>query len=583
MSSAAQDLARWRDEHHPRVDLEAAEGAAADLLAALGLDLADESTRETPGRMARAFAEMLSPVDFEMTTFPNDEGYDELVLVQDIPVRSLCEHHMLPFVGIAHVGYLPGERILGLSKLARTVDLHSRGAQTQERLTQRVAEHLRTALGAKGVGVVVAAEHTLHDAEGCPGTGHPDGDVGAARPAAGRPRDPRGVPGADPDREGDEMTMVIVGGGLAGASAVEELRDQGYDGDLVLIGAEEHLPYHRPPLSKEVLLGDKDADGSGVHDAGWYADRSVDVRTGTTGAAHRPAAAGRRDRRRGGRLRAAAARHGLRAAPAAGRGCGVPPDTGRRAGPPGRAARAAADADRRRGLDRPRGRGGRARGRLRGHRAGAQAQPLLGVVGARVGAVFADLHRAHGVDLRLGTSYDGAAGARTSCWSPSARCRGPTSRATPDSRSATACSSTPTLRTSDPAILAAGDVAAQDHPALGRLRVEHWDNAIDQGRAAARTMLGGTDAYDRTPYFFTDQYDLGTEYVGHVPREHLDDVVVRGDLAERRAVVFWQDGDGLVLGGMHVNEWDAADELRELVGQRVDPARLLAQLSRRTT
>lgn len=144
----------------PAIDLHAAECAVADLLTALGIDLADESTARTPGRMARALAELLTPAPFEMTTFPNDEGYDELVLVQDIPVQSLCEHHMLPFVGVAHVGYLPGERILGLSKLARTVQHHARGAQTQERLTQQVAEHLRDALGARGVGVVIEAEHT---------------------------------------------------------------------------------------------------------------------------------------------------------------------------------------------------------------------------------------------------------------------------------------------------------------------------------------------------------------------------------------------------------------------------------------
>ena len=156
----------------PGIDLRAAEDAAADLLLALGLDLADESVAATPGRMARALAELLTPSDFEMTTFPNEEEYDELVLVQDIPVRSLCEHHMLPFVGVAHVGYLPGERILGLSKLARTVDFHARGAQTQERLTQRVAEHLRSALGAQGVGVVVEAEHTCMSLRGArvPGT-----------------------------------------------------------------------------------------------------------------------------------------------------------------------------------------------------------------------------------------------------------------------------------------------------------------------------------------------------------------------------------------------------------------------------
>jgi GTP cyclohydrolase IA len=163
MSLPAPDLARWRVErgdHAGVVDLTAAEAAASDLLAALGMDLEAESTAATPGRMARAFAEMLTPPEFEMTTFPNDEGYDELVLVQDIPVQSLCEHHMLPFVGVAHVGYLPAERILGLSKLARTVEYHSRHAQTQERLTQRIADHLRHSLAAKGVGVVVEAEHT---------------------------------------------------------------------------------------------------------------------------------------------------------------------------------------------------------------------------------------------------------------------------------------------------------------------------------------------------------------------------------------------------------------------------------------
>jgi GTP cyclohydrolase I len=163
MSHAAPraELARWRPSLRTAgVDVPAAEAAAADLLTALGIDLADESTAATPRRMAQAFAEMLTPPDFEMTTFPNDEGYDELVLVQDIPVQSLCEHHMLPFVGVAHVGYLPGERILGLSKLARTVEHHARHAQTQERLTQRIADHLRHSLAAKGVGVVVEAEHT---------------------------------------------------------------------------------------------------------------------------------------------------------------------------------------------------------------------------------------------------------------------------------------------------------------------------------------------------------------------------------------------------------------------------------------
>jgi GTP cyclohydrolase I len=136
-----------------------AASAAAAFLSALGVDVDSESMRETPGRMARAYAELLTPRPFAMTTFPNDEGYDELVLARSVPVQSLCEHHMLPFVGVAHVGYLPGERILGLSKLARVVELFARRPQVQERLTVQVARWLHTTLAPRGVGVVVEAEH----------------------------------------------------------------------------------------------------------------------------------------------------------------------------------------------------------------------------------------------------------------------------------------------------------------------------------------------------------------------------------------------------------------------------------------
>ncbi len=156
-------LRRWRPRIvHTRdaVDLRAAEHAAADLLAALGLPIDSDDMAETPRRMAHALAEMLEPPAFDFTTFANTELYDELVLVRDIPVRSVCEHHMLPFAGVAHVGYLPGERILGLSKLARVVEFYARRAQTQERLTRQVAEHLQTHLEPLGVGVVVDAEHT---------------------------------------------------------------------------------------------------------------------------------------------------------------------------------------------------------------------------------------------------------------------------------------------------------------------------------------------------------------------------------------------------------------------------------------
>jgi GTP cyclohydrolase I len=142
------------------IDLPAAELAAADFLRALGMDTGAESLRDTPRRMAQAYAELLRPSPFSLTTFPNDEGYDELVLARAIPVCSVCEHHLLPFMGVAHVGYLPGERILGLSKLARVVQHFAARPQVQERLTRQVADWLNTNLAPAGVGVVIAAEHT---------------------------------------------------------------------------------------------------------------------------------------------------------------------------------------------------------------------------------------------------------------------------------------------------------------------------------------------------------------------------------------------------------------------------------------
>ena len=142
------------------VDLAAAQRAAGDFLAALGIDLDREQLRETPARMARAYAELFEPRPLRLTTFPNDEGYDELVLARGIPFRTVCEHHLLPFAGIAHVGYLPGQRILGLSKLARLVEHFAARPQTQERLTKQVADCLAEHLRPRGTGVVLEAEHT---------------------------------------------------------------------------------------------------------------------------------------------------------------------------------------------------------------------------------------------------------------------------------------------------------------------------------------------------------------------------------------------------------------------------------------
>ena len=153
------------------IDLAAAERAVADLLVALGQNPDDEHTRDTPRRVASAFAEMLTPRSFSATTFPNDEGYDELVLARDIPFHSLCQHHMLPFKGVAHVGYLPGDRILGLSKLARVVELFARDLQVQERLTKQVADWLQEQLAPKGVGVVLEAEHLCMSLRGVQAAG----------------------------------------------------------------------------------------------------------------------------------------------------------------------------------------------------------------------------------------------------------------------------------------------------------------------------------------------------------------------------------------------------------------------------
>lgn len=143
----------------PIVDLARAEIAVAELLRSFGADLDDESLAATPARVARAYAELLQPKPFSLTTFANDEGYDELVVTRDIPFHSLCEHHLLPFTGVAHVGYLPDERILGLSKFARVVDHFARRLQVQERLTSQIAAWLDEHLHPKGVGVVIEAEH----------------------------------------------------------------------------------------------------------------------------------------------------------------------------------------------------------------------------------------------------------------------------------------------------------------------------------------------------------------------------------------------------------------------------------------
>jgi GTP cyclohydrolase I len=164
--------AAWRRESSvATVDLDLAERAAGELLAALGIDTTTESLRRTPERMVAVYAELFSSPDFELTTFPNDEGYDELVLARNIPLRSVCEHHLLPFTGVAHVGYLPGERILGLSKLARVVVQFASRPQVQERLTKQIATWLADRLHPQGVGVIIEAEHTCMTLRGVQAVG----------------------------------------------------------------------------------------------------------------------------------------------------------------------------------------------------------------------------------------------------------------------------------------------------------------------------------------------------------------------------------------------------------------------------
>jgi GTP cyclohydrolase I len=174
-ATSVDDLADWErfapDRSVGGIDLDGAERAVSDLLFALGVSTNVESLAGTPRRVARAYAEMLTPIPFEATTFPNDEGYDEFVVLKEIPFASLCEHHLLPFSGVAHVAYLPGDRLLGLSKLARVVDHYSRRLQVQERLTTQIAGWLVEQLNPKGAGVVIEAEHACMTLRGARSTG----------------------------------------------------------------------------------------------------------------------------------------------------------------------------------------------------------------------------------------------------------------------------------------------------------------------------------------------------------------------------------------------------------------------------
>ncbi|MFD7157906.1 NAD(P)/FAD-dependent oxidoreductase [Kribbella sp. NPDC059898] len=397
--------------------------------------------------------------------------------------------------------------------------------------------------------------------------------------------------------------IVIVGASLAGATAAETLREDGWSGRIVLIGSEKSLPYERPPLSKDVLLGKADTGAAQLHDQQWYDDHSIDLRLGTTATAIDPAAhtvtlddgtqvpyaklliaTGSRVRELdvpGAELpgvhylRTAEESQALTEAYAA-----KPRVVVVGAGWIGLEAAAAA---RERGCEvtvvEP------------------QSTALAAVLGEEVGGLFADLHRAHGVQFRFGTGVEGfegtdkvtgvkvtggevipadlvivGVGVRPNTELAAAA---GIEVATPENGSGIVTG--PDLQTKVADVYAAGDVVRWDHPLLGRsVRVEHWQNAKDTGAAAAKAMLGEDVSHDAIPYFFTDQFDLGMEYAGEVPRGTSYHVVLRGDPKSGAYLAFWLDDENHVLAGMHVNTWDTIDAVSALIrsGKQVDPARL---------
>jgi len=399
-------------------------------------------------------------------------------------------------------------------------------------------------------------------------------------------------------------TFVIVGGGLAGAKAAETLRAEGFSGRVILIGDERDHPYERPPLSKGYLAGKEERDSVFVHDTAWYAGADVELHLG------QPVTALNREAR----------------SVELGDGTVVHYDklllaTGaepRRLDIPGtdlagvHHLRRLAHADRLRNVLAALGRdnghlviagagwiGLEVAAAARGYGAEVtvvepEATPLLRVIGPELGQIFTDLHSDHGVRFHFGgrlteiVGQDGmvlavrtddgeehpahdvlaAIGA-----APRAALAEAAGLDIAPREQGGGIAVDASLRTSDPHIFAAGDVANVAHPLLGgRLRVEHWANALNTGPAAARAMLGQDVAYDRVPYFFSDQYDLGLEYSGWAPPGSYDQVVIRGDAGKREFIAFWLK-DRKVLAGMNVNVWDVTEPIQQLIknGHPIDP------------
>ncbi|MFJ9852452.1 NAD(P)/FAD-dependent oxidoreductase [Streptomyces sp. NPDC101150] len=397
---------------------------------------------------------------------------------------------------------------------------------------------------------------------------------------------------------GTSNALVIAGAGLAGAKAAEALREEGFDGPLVLLGDERERPYERPPLSKGYLLGTSEREKAYVHPSRWYGDHDVDLRLGTAVTAIDPAA------------------HELTLADGSRQGyaklllaTGAAP---RRLSVPGAELdgvhylRQLGDSDTLKETFRYATRIAVIGGGWIGLETTAAARaagvevtvleaaelPLLRVLGREVAQVFADLHTDHGVEIRCGVQVgeitgtlghaDGVQLADGTHVPADAVIIGigvaPNSRPAEDAGLEVddGVRVDAQLRSSHPDIHAAGDVANAFHPLLEtHLRVEHWANALHQPATAAKAMLGQDVAYDRLPYFFTDQYDLGMEYTGYVAPGGYDRVVFRGDPGSREFLAFWLSG-GRVLAGMNVNIWDVVEPIRALVtsGRTVDTARL---------
>ncbi len=388
--------------------------------------------------------------------------------------------------------------------------------------------------------------------------------------------------------------IVVVGAGLAAAKAVEQLRESGFDGSVVVYGDEQHLPYERPPLSKGYLMGKDPLSGATVHDQAWYDEHGVELRLGASVSGIDLAA------------KVVRAPDGdqsydklLLATGAAPRRLAMADDSGA----PVTYLRTIEDSDRLRQGFADGNRVAIIGGGWIGLEVAAAARsagcevtvleslelPLLRVLGPEVAQRFAELHREHGVDLRTqvqvaGVDQRGAgAGVRLADGSVlEADLLVVGVGVLPNTRLAEEAGLDVDkgvlvdehLRTSDPAVFAAGDIANAEHPVLGRrLRVEHWDTAIHQGQVAARNLLGEDAPYDRLPYFFTDQYDLGMEYVGSIGPDGYDQVVLRGFPSGEAFSAFWLR-EGRVLAGMHANDWDAIDPIRAIVGTSPDVAAL---------